>query len=151
MGVFRPLGKRFGYAVDSHAVVVTAVVVLLFCGSPSAITWVVAFVVINAVNHQAISTTWQRTKKLIFYPSGCVYDSESHLYYLQSRYYDPAIGRFLNADALVSTGQGLLGNNMFAYCGNNPVMDYDPTGHVDWGEFLSGVSLLSVGITAYYF
>ena len=38
------------------------------------------------------------------------------------------MGRFINADALVSTGQGLLGNNMFAYCGNNPVMRIDPTG-----------------------
>ena len=58
---------------------------------------------------------------------GYVYDQETQLYYLQSRYYNPEWGRFLNADALVSTG-GLLGNNMFAYCGNNPVTRYDPTG-----------------------
>lgn len=50
-----------------------------------------------------------------------VFDSETGFYCLQSRYYDPEIGRFINADALVSTGQGLLGNNMFAYCGNNPI------------------------------
>ena len=50
------------------------------------------------------------------------------LYYLQSRYYNPTIGRFLNADALVSTGQGVLGNNMFAYCNNNPVCRYDEYG-----------------------
>ena len=50
------------------------------------------------------------------------------MYYLQSRYYDPNTGRFLNADALVSTGQGLLGNNMFAYCLNNPASYYDPSG-----------------------
>ena len=43
------------------------------------------------------------------------------MYYLQSRYYDPEIGRFINADAFVSTGQGILGNNMFTYCGNNPI------------------------------
>ena len=42
--------------------------------------------------------------------------------------YDPW-GRFLNADALVATGQGMHGNNMFAYCNNNPVMYVDPTGH----------------------
>ena len=36
---------------------------------------------------------------------GYVYDHETGLYYLQSRYYDPEIGRFINADALVSTGQ----------------------------------------------
>ena len=46
---------------------------------------------------------------------------ELGLYYLQSRYYDPELCRFLNADAYVSTGQGELGNNMFAYCNNNPV------------------------------
>ena len=55
-------------------------------------------------------------------------DQETGLYYLQSRYYNPTWGRFLNADALVSTGQGMLGNNMFAYCNNNPVMYTDPTG-----------------------
>ena len=53
------------------------------------------------------------------------------LYYLQSRYYNPKVGRFLNADALVSTGQGVLGNNMFAYCSNNPVNYVDFTGAAD--------------------
>ena len=59
---------------------------------------------------------------------GYVYDTESRLYYLQSRYYDPKIGRFINADALVSTGQGVLGYNMFAYCNNNPVSYTDILG-----------------------
>jgi RHS repeat-associated protein len=64
-----------------------------------------------------------------------VYDTESTLYYLQSRYYDPSIGRFINADALVSTGQGVLGNNMFTYCGNNPCDRCDPDGYL-WVEFV---------------
>ena len=59
---------------------------------------------------------------------GYVYDSETQLYYLQSRYYDPALGRFINADAFASTGTGLLGYNMFAYCNNNPVAYSDPAG-----------------------
>ena len=59
---------------------------------------------------------------------GYYYDNETGFYYLQSRYYDPVTQRFLNADGLVSTGQGMLGNNMFAYCGNNPVNYVDPTG-----------------------
>ncbi len=59
---------------------------------------------------------------------GYYYDSESGFYYLQSRYYDPAIGRFINADSYGSTGQGFLGYNMFAYCGNTPVICADPTG-----------------------
>ena len=60
---------------------------------------------------------------------GYVYDQETGLYYLQSRHYDPEMGRFLNADAFASTGQGLAGSNMFAYCNNCPVIGYDPTGH----------------------
>ena len=59
---------------------------------------------------------------------GYVYDAETGLYYLQSRYYDPEIGRFINADAFVSTGQGFVGYNMFAYCINNPTNYYDPNG-----------------------
>ena len=61
---------------------------------------------------------------------GYVYDPETGLYYLQSRYYNPEMGRFISADALVSTGQGILGNNMFAYCLNNPVNYSDPFGNV---------------------
>lgn len=62
---------------------------------------------------------------------GYYYDNESGFYYLQSRYYGPTIGRFVNADGYVSTGQGLLGYNMFAYCNNNPVKYLDKN-----GEFL---------------
>jgi len=60
---------------------------------------------------------------------GYVYDRETGLYYLQSRYYNPEIGRFISADVYASTGQGILGNNMFAYCNNNPVNYSDPSGH----------------------
>ena len=59
-----------------------------------------------------------------------VYDTETGYYYLQSRYYDPEIGRFINADGLVATGQGLLGNNMFAYCLNNPAFYADESGDI---------------------
>ena len=59
---------------------------------------------------------------------GYVYDVETGLYYLQSRYYDPEVGRFVNEDSYISTGQGLFGNNMFAYCGNNAVNMLDSTG-----------------------
>ena len=57
-----------------------------------------------------------------------MYDEESGFYYLRSRYYDPYIGRFLNADVYVSTGQGLVGHNMFVYCNNNQVMLKDSIG-----------------------
>ena len=59
---------------------------------------------------------------------GYRYDGDTGLYYLRSRYYDPVSCRFVNADKYVSTGQGQLGHNMFAYCNNNPVRYDDPTG-----------------------
>ena len=61
---------------------------------------------------------------------GYYYDTETGLYYLQSRYYDPEVGRFINADAFASTGQGILGTNMFAYCRNNPVVEKDSYGGI---------------------
>ena len=79
---------------------------------------------------------------------GYYYDYDTGLYYLQSRYYNPKWGRFLNADGYVSTGTGLLGYNMYAYCDNNPVMGYDPTGEWNWGTFLSGANLIMVGAMA---
>ena len=51
------------------------------------------------------------------------------------------MGRFINADAFASTGQGLLGNNMFAYCLNNPAMGYDPTGEFPWIPLLIGAGV----------
>lgn len=67
--------------------------------------------------------------------SSYVYDTETQFYYLQSRYYDPELGRFLNADALISTGRGVLGNNMFAYCQNNPVNKRDLFGYISYDAF----------------
>jgi len=81
---------------------------------------------------------------------GYVYDTESKLYYLQSRYYDPAIGRFINADTFATTGQGLLGNNMFAYCGNNSVNNIDPLGlwTINVSGTVSGVFGLGTSLSA---
>ncbi len=59
---------------------------------------------------------------------GYYYDADSGLYYLQSRYYDPELGRFLNADSYASTGQGIIGCNMFAYCNNDPANNADRCG-----------------------
>ena len=73
---------------------------------------------------------------------GYYYDVETGFYYLQSRYYDPEVGRFINADGLVSTGQGVLGYNMYAYCGNNPVNRADPTG--EFGIFAGLIAACTV-------
>ena len=60
---------------------------------------------------------------------GYYFDSETGLYYLRSRYYDPAVKRFINADTLLGANKDILGNNVFAYCSNNPANHSDPTGH----------------------
>ena len=64
---------------------------------------------------------------------GYVYDEETGLYYLQSRYYDPLTGRFLNADIYADTQSGTpLSTNMFAYCENNAINKSDSEGKDAW-------------------
>ena len=61
---------------------------------------------------------------------GYYYDAESGWYYLNSRYYDPQVGRFLNADGIVGANGDITGYNMFAYCNNNPVKNEDRNGYI---------------------
>ncbi len=63
---------------------------------------------------------------------GYRYDHETGLYYLNSRYYDPETGRFVNADVYASTGDSSIACNMFAYCRNNPVSKIDGDGKRDY-------------------
>ena len=73
---------------------------------------------------------------------GYFYDTETGLYYLQSRYYDPEVCRFINSDGYNSTGQGIIGTNMFAYCLNNPAIFSDDAGTIAFIDdliFLGGV------------
>ena len=61
---------------------------------------------------------------------GYFYDAETGFYYLNSRYYDPGTGRFVNADKVVSaSGKSIHGYNTFAYCFNNPVNMSDQNGN----------------------
>ena len=61
---------------------------------------------------------------------GYVYDEDTTLYYLQTRYYDPTTGRFINADdtEFISSSGTAIGDNIFIYCENNPVNNVDYTG-----------------------
>lgn len=72
---------------------------------------------------------------------GYVYDDETALYYLQSRYYNPEMGKLITADGYAATGQGLLGNNMYSYCNNNPVSYCDPNGESLLGAIIGGAIL----------
>ena len=70
------------------------------------------------------------------------YDSEIEFYWLQSRCYDPEVGRFISEDRYIKTPTGsLLSTNMFAYCENNPVNKFDPTG----GGALTAVATVTLG------
>ena len=78
---------------------------------------------------------------------GYYYDSETGLYYVSSRYYDPEIGRFINADSVIAgTGENVLGCNMFAYCFNNPVNMSDPTGN--WPSWSTILKAAAIAVTA---
>ena len=73
---------------------------------------------------------------------GCYYDIETGFYYLNSRYYDSEIGRFINLDnvAILSESMNFInGLNLYAYCSNNPVMNSDSKGTSWWSDFWSSV------------
>lgn len=84
------------------------------------------------------------------------YDSDTGMYYLQSRYYDPEVGRFINADdtEILNLTQGTVnGANLFAYCNNDPVQNEDPSGEIA-ANIISGLvtafvsTLIDVGVKA---
>nr|WP_162990890.1 DNRLRE domain-containing protein [Maliibacterium massiliense] len=66
---------------------------------------------------------------------GYRYDEETGFYYLQSRYYDPEMGRFINEDKFAGFVGSIGDHNVFAYCWNNPVMYTDLTGHYPTGFY----------------
>ena len=111
--------------------------------------WGECSVNIYTVSNLSDADTYIRNNNPFRY-RGYYYDTETGLYYLQSRYYNPEWGRFLNADGYVSTGTGLLGYNMFAYCNNNPIMYVDPSGEIIIDIFLLvlGGAALVVGLSS---
>ena len=60
---------------------------------------------------------------------GYYYDEDTGLYYLNARYYDPCVGRFINVDGYLNTNGDIIGYNLFSYCGNNPTMRVDYFGY----------------------
>ncbi len=74
---------------------------------------------------------------------GYIYDEETGFYYLNSRYYDPETGRFINADdatMVALSPKSISDKNLFAYCDNNPVMRVDTSGAV-WETVFDVISL----------
>ena len=80
---------------------------------------------------------------------GYYFDSETELYYLNSRYYDPTMRRFVNADSLIDN-RDVNNLNIFSYCVNNPVNNKDVNGHLVGailaiGAFVVGCATLLSG------
>ena len=78
---------------------------------------------------------------------GYVYDHETGLYYLQSRYYNPVIKRFISADGQIAgVGGDVSGYDLYEYCFNNPVNMYDSTGNwPNWAKKLvAAVAVVAV-------
>ena len=103
----------------------------------------------NLINKQTTSTALANLNPLRY--RGYYYDNETGFYYLQSRYYDPAVRRFINADTYASTDSSdAIACNMFAYCANNPIVNADPS-----GEFLIttliliGAGIIGGGVAVY--
>ena len=77
---------------------------------------------------------------------GYYYDNETGFYFLNSRYYDPETGRFLNTDSALGQLGNVQGNNMFAYCFNNPINMSDPTGN--WPKLSTILAVVAVTAVA---
>ena len=70
------------------------------------------------------------------------YDKDLELYYLQTRYYDPTVCRFISPDHPDYLDyESINGLNLYAYCLNSPVMYYDPTGHFAITTFLISLAI----------
>ncbi len=90
---------------------------------------------------------------------GYVYEEETGLYYLRSRYYNPVWGRFLNADSVLGKPGQLLGHNVFGYCRNNPLVMSDFSGRIpqnnvfqsDSGSSAGGPLAIGLAVLAYSF
>ena len=81
---------------------------------------------------------------------GYYYDTETGLYYVSSRYYDPEIGRWINADTtdVLSLPYYHPGQyNLFSYCNNNPVNDRDDDGQLSWlAKIAIGAAAIAIGV-----
>lgn len=100
---------------------------------------------LGKITKQTDTTTYGIAKLNPFRYRGYVYDDETGLYYLQSRYYDPVTGRFINADVYCDTNTDIFGTNMFTYCNNDPINQVDPEGtDAEWVQFRDTVYIAGI-------
>ena len=82
---------------------------------------------------------------------GYVFDEETGLYYLRSRYYNPQQLRWINSDNIIAVNSGFTAANNYVYCGNSPINRYDANGR-SWKDVVRGLihrgneCLMSLGV-----
>ena len=82
---------------------------------------------------------------------GYYYDTETGLYYLKTRYYDPEIGRFITIDDTSYLDPDTInGLNLYAYCGDNPVMRVDENGNAWWDWLIAGLLVIGCVVGAIF-
>ena len=101
----------------------------------------------DAGGNPITSTTHIANLNILRY-RGYVYDAETKLYYLESRYYDPQTQRFISPDSFDYLGYNgdIAGYNMYAYCGNNPVVRADYNGKI-WKIIILVITIVIVSLT----
>ena len=108
----------------------------------------------NADPDTAFNADYEKYKQLAninpFRYRGYYYDTETELYYLKSRYYDPEVGRFISVDGIEYLDpETINGLNLYAYCGNNPVMRVDENGNAWWHWLIGGLALVGGAILCF--
>ncbi len=97
------------------------------------------------------SMAWTIGEENPFRYRGYYYDSESGLYYLNARYYDPMTHRFVNPDNIIASNGDITSYNLFSYCSNDPVNFSDPTGNAEVAAGAGGGSDVLSIIGAIFF
>lgn len=100
-------------------------------------------------NHVVVNRTEEKIGDINpFRYRGYYFDSETGWYYLNARYYSPAMGRFISPDELSildETKSQINGLNLYMYCGDNPVMNIDPSGRDWWADLWKGIATFIIG------
>lgn len=103
----------------------------------------------NVDSDKAFNADYAKYKQLAninpFRYRGYYYDTETELYFLKTRYYDPEVGRFISPDSIEYLDpETINGLNLYAYCNNNPVSNVDPNGNKWWHWFLGVVAVVAL-------
>lgn len=138
--IYNELGEAVGFSIDDGTDIKVYYYMKDITGQIDAVVDVETNTIIYSCTYDAWGYILDEycTDALVAYGNplrykGYNYDVNSDLYYLQSRYYDAAMGRFLNADdpTLTDTdSMTALSTNMYAYCENDSVNAIDPTGYL---------------------